>query len=323
MFGATPPAAESLTITTFAAPLSRDGPGLLLRDLINNNDPQLTAVQDLIAQADAEILVLTDFDYDAFGYAASALIANLEERGALYPHHFAIEPNSGLQTGYDLDQNGKFGEPRDAQGYGRFLGDGGILILSRCPLSLVEDYSKLLWRDFANNRFPPETPEEIKSAQRLSSSVHLVLNVDCTPQFALAVFAATPPVFDGPEQRNDRRNADEISLWTKWVEARSSPFVIAGNANLDPNKGEGYREAMQSLLSSETITDPLAYQDTAFWPTDFGGTLRVSYVLPSRDFEVVAAGVMHTQEIGPHGFVWAKIALGSEENRRTNASLSP
>lgn len=283
--------------------------------MISDNDPQLAAIQDLIAHADAEILVLTDFDFDVLGYAAHALIANLRERGAPYPHHFAIEPNSGLQTGYDLDQNGKFGEPRDAQGYGRFLGDGGILVLSRCPLTLVEDFSKLLWRDLASNRLPYDTPEEIKSSQRLSSSSHWVLDVDCTSQFELAVFAATPPVFDGLEERNDRRNADEIALWSKWVEARSSPFVIAGNANLDPNKGEGYRETIQSLLSSPTLTDPLANQDTAFWPADFGGTLRVSYVLPSQDFEVVAAGVTHTQEIGSHGFVWTKIAFGSTENR--------
>jgi len=42
--------AETLRIATFAAPLSRDGPGLLLRDIEKGEDAQILAVRDIIAK---------------------------------------------------------------------------------------------------------------------------------------------------------------------------------------------------------------------------------------------------------------------------------
>lgn len=318
-----PLASESIKVATFAAPLSREGPGLLLRDLVKASDAQITAIEPAIAQADADVLVLTDFDFDANGHAADALIANLEHHGTLYRHSFALEPNAGQATGLDLDGNGKKGEPRDAQGYGRFLGDGGLLILSRCPLALAEDHSARLWRDLPLTRMPPETPDAIKAVQRLSSSGHWVLDVDCGPTFQLAVFAATPPVFDGEEERNDRRNADEITLWTTWASLRPTPFVIAGNANLDPHKGEGYHEAIISLLELPTLQDPLPDLDTAFWPPEKGGNLRVSYVLPSTQFDILDAGIIHNTQIGAHALVWIEISADTSENKRVETTLSP
>lgn len=295
----------------------------MLRDLLSGKDLQLEAIQDTIAKTDSDILVLTDFDFDAFGIAAQALIANLEMRGAAYRHLFAIAPNSGVSTNLDLDENGRYGEPRDAQGYGRFLGDGGLLVLSRCPLSLAQDFSHILWGDVHQTRMPETTGESIRNNQRLSSTAHWVLDVSCEFSFELAVFAATPPVFDGPDERNDRRNADEIALWTRWVSEHSGLFVIAGNANLDPNKGEGYRDAIQELLTAQTVKDPLPNVDTAFWPEDRGGHLRVSYVLPSANFDVLGSGMSHEPQIGAHGLVWTELTLQSAENKGKQATLSP
>ena len=58
---------DAIRIATFAAPLSRDGPGLLLRDILKGQDAQIAAIVGVIDQTAPDILVLTDFDFDAGG----------------------------------------------------------------------------------------------------------------------------------------------------------------------------------------------------------------------------------------------------------------
>jgi hypothetical protein len=45
--------------------LSRAGPGLLLRDIVGGDDPQVLATLEMIAAADADVLLLLDMDFDA------------------------------------------------------------------------------------------------------------------------------------------------------------------------------------------------------------------------------------------------------------------
>jgi hypothetical protein len=141
----------------------------------------------------------------------------------------------------------------------------------------------------------------------------------------------TPPAFDGPELRNKLRNADEVRFWIDYIAgadyfaddagtagplAADSAFVILGDLNLDPVDGDGFGEVIVELLGSELVVDPQptsaggpeaaerdgganaghggdAALDTAdFFDGENGpGNLRVDYVLPSRHFEVVDAGV--------------------------------
>ena len=51
-------------MATYAAPLTRDGPGLLLRDLAAGDDPQIAATLAAIHAAAPDILVLTQFDHN-------------------------------------------------------------------------------------------------------------------------------------------------------------------------------------------------------------------------------------------------------------------
>ena len=293
--------AETYRIATYAAPLSRDGPGLLLRDIRKNEDPQIVAIRAIIAWVDPDILVLTDFDYDLEGRALQAFNATLPDP---YLQHFAIRPNTGIATGLDMDQNGRTGEARDAQGYGRFAGDGGMAILSRLPVIAegVQDFSGLLWRDLPGAALPqvdgaPFLPDEVSAVQRLSTSGHWVVPIkpEQGPVFHLLSFAATPPVFDGPEDRNGLRNRDELRLWQVILDGGLGPvpesFIIAGNANLDPLAGAGFSTAMARFLASPMLQDPLPGHPTANWDDDGPGDLRVSYVLPSTDWRVTDAGV--------------------------------
>ena len=323
----------------WAAPLSRDGPGLLLRDL-GRDDPSLRAPLALILAADADVLVLSGLDWDADGAALSALAEALAARGAPYPHRLALRPNAGAATGLDMDGDGRRGTARDAQGYGRFLGDGGLAVLSRLPLGEPRDLSGLAWRDLPGARLPvtpegaPFPSEEAQAAQRLSSTGHWVVPVLSDPPFDLLAFAATPPLFDGPEDRNGLRNADEIALAARLVDGAfgglSSRFVVAGLANLDPLDGEGRREEIAALLLDPRLQDPRPASqggaadasgagegalDTAAFAG--GARLRLSYVLPSAGWEVLGAGVLwpapgaplaaEAEQAGPHRLVWADL----------------
>jgi hypothetical protein len=113
----------------------------LLRDIARGEDDQIVAAQDVIRLNDPDILVIQGFDYDLTGSALSAFAASLN-----YPHHFALLPNTGMATGLDMDGNGRLGEARDAQGFGKFSGAGGMAILSRYRIDTddVQDFSALL-----------------------------------------------------------------------------------------------------------------------------------------------------------------------------------
>ncbi len=319
-----------LRIATWNAELSRRGPGLLLRDIAAGKDPQATAAVEVVLALDADVLVLTGFDYDLGNAALDAFAATLAAKGAPYPHRFALRPNTGVPTGLDLDGDGRLGGPRDAQGYGRFPGEAGMAVLSRLPLrtDAARDLSALLWRDLPEAIAPPASPE-VTAIQRLSTTGHWLLPVVMPggQEMELLIWYASPPVFDGPEDRNGRRNHDEAALWLRLIEGRldpappGGPFVVIGDANLDPLDGEGLPTALNALLTHPRLTDPAprgdhgrrepAHRgdpalDTALY--DGIGGLRVDYVLPSSDLILRDAGVLWPAEGVP---LAATLALAS------------
>jgi hypothetical protein len=279
--------------------LSRKGPGILLRDIARGKDDQIAAVQDVIRAKSPDILVIQGFDYDLTGAALSAFAASLN-----YPHHFALLPNTGMATGLDMDGNGRLGEARDAQGYGTFSGADGMAILSRYPVitDQVQDFSALLWQDFPNALLPqidgaPFPSAEAQAAQRLSTTGHWIVPVDA-PGGVIDVMAfhASPPVFDGPEDRNGKRNHDELMLWVQVLDGQlgtlNGDFVIAGDANLDPVDGEGIKRAIRTLLDHPRLQDPTPNNpDTVDWTDPVPGDLRVDYVLPGADLKITDSGV--------------------------------
>nr|WP_313851738.1 endonuclease/exonuclease/phosphatase family protein [Parasedimentitalea psychrophila] len=130
-----------MRIATYNTELSRDCPGLLLRDLERGKDPQIAAVIQVIADAHPDVHPLQQ---------------KLQQAGARYPHIFALQPNAGLATELDLDGNNRLGEPRNSQGYGVFTGQSGIAVLSKLPIdyAAVRDFSPMLWRDLPDALLP-------------------------------------------------------------------------------------------------------------------------------------------------------------------------
>ena len=342
----------------------------MLRDILKGEDPQIQAVLQVIAAAQADILILQSIDYDHDLAALQALNASLSPVFGPYPFHFALRPNTGMSTRFDLNGDGYRGDPEDAQGFGRFAGQGGMAVLSRWPIASdqVVDFSELRWLDLPEAD-PPRWEDgtffpsvEAMQVQRLSTTGHwaVPINLSGERQITILTMHASPPVFDGPEDRNGRRNADELRIWQHWLDGRLSPtppdapFVIAGDANLDPFDSDGRHAAIRALLADSRIQDPeplsdggaedavkqgginLGHQgdaalDTVDWPDETGrpGNLRVDYVLPSSDLDVVGSGVIWPRGASDdaadlatavrlasrHRLVWVDVRLQGFEDR--------
>ncbi len=313
----------------------------MLRDLVKGEDAQITAAFTVLRALDADIILLTDLDYDHGLIALNTFADQLAQAGLPYATRFALAPNTGIATGFDLDGNGRLGEARDAVGYGRFAGDGGMAILSRYPVQhdTVQDMSAFLWRDLPGALLPPDMPPDVALIQRLSTTGHWAVPFavgDAT--LTMLAFHATPPVFDGPEDRNGRRNHDEAAFWLHYLAgevpypAPTGSFVITGDANLDPTDGEGTPAALNALLAHPMLQDPApqgtsgrtdtgrgdAALDTALFDPPLGG-LRLDYILPSADLTITAAGVLWPPANDPlsaaltaasrHRPVWVDITL--------------
>lgn len=108
--------AETIRLATWNAGLSRNGPGVLLRDLQKSDDPQIAAVVQVLARMKPDVLLLTGVDWDYEARALNTLRAILAEAGVDYSHAYAPQPNTGMPTGVDIDGNGRTNDPRDEIG---------------------------------------------------------------------------------------------------------------------------------------------------------------------------------------------------------------
>ncbi|MGR1581967.1 endonuclease/exonuclease/phosphatase family protein [Thalassobius sp. S69A] len=302
--------AEPLRIATFNTELTRKGPGLLLRDVLRS-EKQVMAVASVIAAARPDAILLQGVDYDAQLLAARALRDRVTEQGHFLQHVFAFPPNTGVPTGYDLNGDGRAEGPADAHGYGRFAGQGGMVLLSRYPIAEAEDYSGLLWSElpWIDRRALGRAWGVGGQGLRLASVGHWRVRISGPDgPLDLLGFHATPPVFDGPEDRNGLRNKDQLLFWAHLLDDLTGPFVLLGDANNDPDKGEGLKMAINALLSHPRLTDPLAGQPTVDWRGLGLGWMRVDYVLPARELTVHDAGMAPAApEASRHRLTWADL----------------
>ncbi|WP_354001938.1 endonuclease/exonuclease/phosphatase family protein [Stagnihabitans tardus] len=324
------PAQADIKLATWDSGMSQRGPGLLLHRLTRQDGPEIEASLQVIEALDADILLLTDIDWDLRSQTLNALNARLKTP---YPHVLALKPNTGIPSGLDLNHDGALAGPRDALAYGLFPGQSGMALLSRLPIGQPESFTDLLWRDLPGANLPPDLTEEEAALLPLSTSGHYVIPIDLGDKtLTLLAYAATPPVFDGPEDRNGRRNADETALWSRLLDGSlgtppQAPFVVIGKPNLDPYDGDGIPAPILALMAQ--LQDP---EPRGLAPPDGGNGdpaldtsrlksgegLRVDMILPSRDIEVTGAGVMWPapndpltpllEAASPHRPVWVTIA---------------
>lgn len=307
-----------------------------MRDILRGEDDQIAAVVEVITEINPDILLILGFDYDAGLVALNTFADLVAEQGPDYPTRFALAPNAGIPTGVDIDGDGRTPEAQDAQGYGRFRGEGGMAILSRFPVIAdeVRDFSGFLWRDLPGSRAPTVLSPEALEVLRLASMGIWDVPLATGGNHVLHLLAihATPPVFDGPEDRNGWRNHDEVGFLLRYLDGWSpddiaafeaSYFAVMGTLNIDPFRGEGQRAALNALLGHPRIQDPQPVRRrgglaTVDWPDPTPGDLRVDYILPATGIAVRATGI-HWPEDGPaadavarasaHRMVWVDITL--------------
>jgi hypothetical protein len=336
LLGTLPAWPETLRLATYHADLSRAGPGLLLRDLLRGDDPQIGAVTAVIVAAGADVLVVQGVDFDAGGAALAALADALERQGMAYPHRLALRPNTGRPTGIDIDGDGRSWRARDAQGYGLFNGQGGMAVLSRHPIGAVRDFSGFLWADLPGSAAPNVLPPEALPLLRLASVAawDVAIELPGGPLHLLALHAS-PPVFDGPEDRNGWRNHDELRFWQLYLDGwapvgvppfAAARFAVIGTLNVDPERGEGRRAGLRALREHPRLRDvvprrPGGGTETADWPEPVPGDLRVDYILPAAGLQVAAAGVLWPEDeaaepplsvvaaASDHRLVWVDLVL--------------
>ncbi len=314
---------QKIRVASWNSAFSRDGPGLLLRDILRGDDAQIVAGLAMIQAVRPDILLINNFDFDHGRVAARSIAKALQEVGLPLPFVASFRPNTGTGTAFDIDRDGYLGGPGDAQGWGEFAGQGGMLVLSKYPFDLggTQDFSDFLWLDLPDNL--QDDGAELAAVQKLSSVGQwaLPVNLPGGSKLTLLAWHATTPVFDHADDRNGRRNHDENMFWAHLLDGTldmatpDAPFVLLGSANLDPQDGEGHRGAIADLLEHPGLQDPKprsrgaaqasaaqgganAHQsgdpglDTSDWRDDPGpGNLRVQYVLPSRDLNITDAGV--------------------------------
>nr|WP_242648561.1 endonuclease/exonuclease/phosphatase family protein [Cognatishimia maritima] len=299
---------------------------MLLRDILAPS-PQVANVTRTIATHQPDVLVLQDMDWDLKGAAVHALQTQLKQVGTDMPYAYVPPSNTGLPMGIDMDADGKTGGPRDTQGYGRFPGQGSIAILSRLPIDedAVQEFHALLWKDIASPKLLEKLlPPEAIATQRLASVFMAAVPIETAagPLWVLT-HHATPPVFDGPEDRNGHRNAAENLFWLQYLDGTfgtrdNAPFVIASQLNIDPIRGEGHKETLSTLLSDPRLQDPFAtgpsedHHTAAF---DSVGKLRLAYLLPSSQLNVSAKGHSADPALRPdqthsrHRLIWIDVEI--------------
>jgi hypothetical protein len=288
-----------LRIATYNLSLNRAAEGELVADLSTGTDEQAQTVAEIIQRANPDIVLLNEFDYVEGGVAADLFRDNyleVSQGGAdpvEYPYAFVAPSNTGIPSGFDLNNDGSVGGGDDAFGFGLFPGQYGMAVLSKYPIAVedVRTFQHFLWKDMPGALLPDDlnTPEpadwysaEELDVMRLSSKSHWDVPVEVGGN-TVHVLAShpTPPTFDGAEDRNGLRNHDEIRFWADYVKPGKASryfyddegttgalkpgesFVILGDQNADPLDGDSVDAAIQQLLDHPRITDPLPTSDGA------------------------------------------------------------
>jgi hypothetical protein len=281
---------STVRFATFNASLNRLNAGDLARELSSPGSVQPDTVAEIIQRTRPDVLLINEFDYDAGGQGAGYFQDNYlsaPHGGAAaieYPYRYTAPSNTGIPSGFDLDKDGSGGGPHDAFGFGLFPGQFGMVGYSIYPIDFtkVRTFQFFLWKDMPGALLPdgPEqagwySPEEL-GVFRLSSKSHWDLPIQIgrsTVHFLVS--HPTPPAFDGPENRNGKRNFDEIRFWADYIDpARSGYiydddgvrggllhgelFVIAGDQNADPLDGDSFPGAIQQLLDHPLVNTSLA-----------------------------------------------------------------
>lgn len=310
----------------------------LFERLADGQHPQIRNTAEIIQRVRPDIVLLNEFDYDpdpdkgVLAFIKHYLHQSQNGAEAIdYPYFYIAPVNTGVDSGVDLSGDGiASGTGDDAFGYGVYPGQYGMVLLSRYPIDSdnVRTFQYFLWKDMPGNLMQtvahedgrPWYSEEARKVMRLSSKSHWDIPVKVNGKI-IHVLAShpTPPVFDGPEDRNGKRNHDEVRFWVDYLSGGEQAayiyddkgkggglsgdiFVIVGDLNANPVEGNSHKQAISALIEHDKVAgafmpgseggalhtpdNPLGKTHTAGW------RMRADYVLPSKaGWDIQSGGV--------------------------------
>ena len=337
---AKPAKPTEIRFATFNASLNRNTAGQLVSDLSTPGNAQASGAAETIQRADADVILVNEFDYAPDGKAAELFRDNYLEVGQNgaapvdYPYYYVAESNTGIPSGFDLNNNGTIGGGDDAYGFGLFPGQYGMVVYSKYPIAVddVRTFQHFLWKDMPGAVLPDDpattapadwySPAEL-DVFRLSSKSHwdLPIKLPGRKPIHFLVSHPTPPSFDGTEDRNGRRNHDEIRFWADYVSGgeaasyiyddeggtgglgRGQDFVIAGDQNADPVDGDSYDDAILQLLDHPRVQDPTPTSAGAVEATARDKGINLTHEGPAErdtaDFADTAPGNLRVDYVLP------------------------
>ncbi len=303
--------------------------GRELTHALQNDHQQIKNIAEIIQRVNPDIILLNEFDRvddnaSNIRYFIDKYLGKSQHNQPTinYPYFYQGAVNTGVKVNSDLNGDGNSNQlPFDAHGFGHFIGHYGMVLLSKYPIdeSAIRTFQKFKWHDMPNALKPinPETNQpwytnDTWQALRLSSKSHwdIPINIKGKTIHILASHP-TPPVFDGPENRNGNRNHDEIRFWFDYINSKQDSyiyddnnhlgalaanqrFIIIGDQNASNIEGDAIitktSQGIIALLNSDKIQDS--------WPASLGGKyhasdnvnginhtaywgMRADYVLPS------------------------------------------
>lgn len=330
--------------------------GAVDRAAAEDTHPQLRNAAEILRRVQPDVVLINEIDYSAEGNCARRFadryLANARDGLApLNLPYVVYKPvNTGVPSGFDFTNDGDAADPGDAFGFGNYPGQYGMALFSRYPFdaTAVRTFQRFLWKDMPGHLMPDGNEgrpafysRPAVGVFRLSSKSHWDVPLRIADRVIhVLVSHPTPPVFDGPEDANGRRNFDEIRLWADYVTggaaadylvddqgrrgglAAGSSFVVLGdlNAHIQDAPVNG-RMAISQLLGHPAIHDPkpLAEGEWRAKTSDIG---RLDYVLPSRDLDVAGTGVWYPRSDDPlrrlvtppdaasdHALVWLDVRV--------------
>jgi hypothetical protein len=310
-------ASLQIRVATFNASLNRSSFGQLASDLSTPNNVQAKKAAEIVQRIAPDIILINEFDYDAANpnlardrFHDNYLAISQNGQTALnYSYRYAAPTNTGVPTGAttvadgDFDNNGSVDTTpgddtygNDCFGFGQFPGQYSFVVYSKYPIvtAQIRSFQLFKWKDMPGALFPDNSstpaPADFfttteKNILRLSSKNHVDLPIELKPGHILHLLAShpTPPAFDGAEDRNGRRNFDEIRLWADYINNAQylyddggvhggldddQRFIVLADLNADPLDGDSFTSggvrAINQLRNHPRV-------NSAFNPSSAGG----------------------------------------------------
>ncbi|WP_299533218.1 endonuclease/exonuclease/phosphatase family protein [Ulvibacterium sp.] len=286
---------------TYNASLNRSNEGELISDLSTPNNAKAKLVAEVIQRQTPDVVALLEFDYDSNGTALDLFQKNylgISQNGAdavTYEYAYSVSSNTGVLAEVDLDGNGEVSIPGDTYGFGFFPGQFAFAILSKYKIQKegIRTFQQFLWKDMPDALVPVNEDsssyysEEALEVFRLSSKNHVDMPIQVTESKIVHALIAhpTPPVFDGPEDRNGTRNHDEIRFISDYINdenyiyddngftgglASGAHFVVMGDMNADTFDGDATNDPIGIFESNPKINQSVLTGNRI--PSSEGGT---------------------------------------------------